>query len=193
MICSISPDTYLDGLLQDEAVKNAKIVAHSVCANLAPRFDAFRNPCGHDQFLKLAYALLVFVRNMEATSPGNEIPSASARAPLVSQAEREAEIQRLAGEIGRLISECDPETREELAHTADILLREEGLRPSFVTAGNKPIVDTQQRPLNPLAGGIALMLIGVAIALVLPFIGLALAACGALTTLWGIVISARRK
>jgi hypothetical protein len=47
--------------------------------------------------------------------------------------------------------------------------------------------------LNPLAGGIALMLIGAAVALLLPLVGLALAACGALTTLWGIVISARRK
>ena len=129
---------------------------------------------------------------MEQPQTGNEFYTAPARAP-VSQAEREAEIQRLAGEIGRLIRESDPETREELAHTADILLREEALRPNFVTAGNNPVVDAQQRPLNPLAGGIALMLIGAAVALLLPLVGLALAACGALTTLWGIVISARRK
>ena len=130
---------------------------------------------------------------MEPTTPGDQFSSAPAGAQLNSQAEREAEIQRLAGEIGRLIRDSDPETREDLAHTADILLREEALRPSFVTAGNKPIVNAQQRPLNPLSGGIALMLIGGAIALLLPFVGLALAACGALTTLWGIVISARRK
>ena len=130
---------------------------------------------------------------MAPTSPADEFSSIGARAQVGSQADREAEIQRLAGEIGRLIRDSDPETREELAHTADILLREEALRPSFVTAGNKPIVDAQQRPLNPLAGGIALILVGAAIALLLPFVGLALAVCGVLTTLWGIVISARKK
>jgi hypothetical protein len=179
MICSISPDTYLDALL--------KIPLS--CANLAP---VSRKRCWHGAIPQIGIPLAAIYENMEPTSPGDEFSSAPARAPLVSQAQREAEIQRLAGEIGRLIRDCDPETREELAHTADILLREEGLRPSFVTAGNKPIA-TQQRPLNPLAGGIALMLIGGAIALLLPLVGLALAACGALTTLWGIVISARRK
>ena len=130
---------------------------------------------------------------MDQRPTNNEAPSATPRTPVVSQAERETEIQRLAGEIGRLIRESDPETREELAHTADILMREEALRPNFVTAGNKPIANPQERPLNPLAAGIALMLIGGAIALLLPFVGLALAACGALSALWGIAISARRK
>ena len=130
---------------------------------------------------------------MASTSPADEFSATGTRAQIGSQAEREAEIQRLAGEIGRLIRDSDPETREDLAHTADVLLREEALRASFVTAGNKPIVDAQQRPLNPLAGGIALILVGAAIALLLPFVGLALAVCGVLTTLWGIVISARKK
>jgi hypothetical protein len=130
---------------------------------------------------------------MDQRPTDNDTSPASAAAPVVSQADREAEIQRLAGEIGRLIRDSDPETREELAHTADILLREEGLRPNFVTAGNKPIANPQERPLNPLAAGIALMLIGGAIALLLPFVGLALATCGALSALWGIAISARRK
>ena len=141
---------------------------------------------------ELAYPLLSLLP-MESNPGANDWSSTGARAQIGSQAEREAEIQRLAEEIGRLIRDSDPETREELAHTADVLLRQEALRPSFVTAGNKPIVDAQQRPLNPLAGGIALILVGAAIALFLPLIGLALAVCGALTTLWGIAISARKK
>ena len=41
------------------------------------------------------------------------------------QQKREEEIERLAREIGRLIREADPETREELKEAASALMREE--------------------------------------------------------------------
>lgn len=43
-----------------------------------------------------------------------------------SQPQREAEIERLAGKIRRLNQDSDPESREELAQSANSLLREQG-------------------------------------------------------------------
>ena len=111
----------------------------------------------------------------------------------ISPAQREAEIERLAGEIGRLIQASDPETREELAESANSLIREQGLRPGLASADEEVVADGRRRPLNPLAAGIGLMMVGAAVTLLLPFVGLTLAAFGVLATLWGIMISAMRK
>ena len=111
----------------------------------------------------------------------------------ISQAQRETEIERLAGEIGRLIQAADPDTREELAESANSLIREQGLRPGFARVEKKVIADARRRPLNPLAAGIGLIMVGAAVTLLLPFVGLTLAAFGVLAALWGIMISAMKK
>jgi len=97
-----------------------------------------------------------------------------------SQTQREAEIERLAGEIGRLIQASDIKTREELAEIANSLLREQGLRMDPAAVDNQIITDARRRPLNPLAAGIGLIMVGAAVTLVVPFVGLTLAACGVL-------------
>jgi hypothetical protein len=45
---------------------------------------------------------------------------------------------------------------------------------------NQIITDARRRPLNPLAAGIGLIMVGAAVTLVVPFVGLTLAACGVL-------------
>ncbi len=110
-----------------------------------------------------------------------------------SQTQREAEIERLAGEIGRLIQASDIKTREELAEIANSLLREQGLRMDPAAVDNQIITDARRRPLNPLAAGIGLIMVGAAVTLVVPFVGLTLAACGVLAAFWGVMISMLRK
>lgn len=109
------------------------------------------------------------------------------------QPQREAEIERLAGEIGRLIQASDPESREELAESANSLIREQGLRPGLASVDTEVVADARRRPLNPLAAGIGLIMVGAALTLLVPFVGLTLAACGVLAALWGVMISALKK
>ena len=125
--------------------------------------------------------------------PRDEDSRTKVGAQPILPAQREAEIERLAGEIGRLIQASDPEIREELAASANSLIREQGLRPGLAPADEEVVADGRRRPLNPLAAGIGLMVVGAAVTLLLPFVGLTLAAFGVLATLWGIMISAMRK
>ncbi len=130
---------------------------------------------------------------MEPSTSPDEILPTKVEAQLISQSLREAEIERLAGEIGRLIQDSDPESREELAQSANSLLREQGLRLNPASVNDEVVADARRRPLNPLAAGIGLIMVGAAITLLLPFVGLTLAACGVLAVLWGVMISALKK
>ncbi|MGZ8443449.1 MAG: hypothetical protein ACXWXZ_08620 [Candidatus Binatia bacterium] len=130
---------------------------------------------------------------MEPSTSPDEILPTKVEAPLISQSLREAEIERLAGEIGRLIQDSDPESREELAQSANSLLREQGLRLNPASVNDQVVADARRRPLNPLAAGIGLIMVGATITLLLPFVGLTLAACGVIAALWGVIISTLRK
>ncbi|MGZ8452223.1 MAG: hypothetical protein ACXW6K_10580 [Candidatus Binatia bacterium] len=130
---------------------------------------------------------------MEPSTSPDEILPTKVEAQLISQSLREAEIERLAGEIGRLIQDSDPESREELAQSANSLLREQGLRLNPASVNDQVVADARRRPLNPLAAGIGLIMVGAAITLLLPFVGLTLAACGVIAALWGVIISTLRK
>ena len=130
---------------------------------------------------------------MEPSTSPDEILRTKIEAQLISQSLREAEIERLAGEIGRLIQDSDPESREELAQSANALLRDQGLRLNPASVNDAVVADARRRPLNPLAAGIGLIMVGAAITLLLPFVGLTLAACGVLAVLWGVMISALKK
>ena len=91
-----------------------------------------------------------------------------------------------------MIHQSEPDAREDLAQAASALLREEGLRAGTDTASTEATglkVEARRRPLNPLAAGIGLLVVGAALALLLPFLGVVLAVCGALAILWGLVIS----
>jgi hypothetical protein len=130
---------------------------------------------------------------MEQLMPRDEDSQRKVGSQPDSQTQREAEIERLAGEIGRLIQASDIKTREELAEIANSLLREQGLRMDPAAVDNQIITDARRRPLNPLAAGIGLIMVGAAVTLVVPFVGLTLAACGVLAAFWGVMISMLRK
>lgn len=107
---------------------------------------------------------------------------------------REEEIEKLASEIGRLIHEADPDNREELAESANALLREEGLRAGTEPQANHPSdqLDARRNRINPLAAGIGLMIVGAGLTLLIPFLGIALAAIGAVAVIWGLILSWKR-
>jgi hypothetical protein len=130
---------------------------------------------------------------MEQSMPRDEDSQRKVGAQPDPQPQREAEIERLAGEIGRLIQASDPESREELAESANSLIREQGLRPGLASVDTEVVADARRRPLNPLAAGIGLIMVGAALTLLVPFVGLTLAACGVLAALWGVMISALKK
>ena len=112
----------------------------------------------------------------------------------LSEEAREREIERLATEIGRLIHQADAETREELAESATALLREEGLRAGTdqQAMGQTDQLDARRERINPLAAGIGLMVVGAGLTLLVPFLGIALAAIGAIAVIWGLVLSWKR-
>lgn len=108
---------------------------------------------------------------------------------LKSEREREEEIERWAAQTGRLIREADRDSRAELADAAAAILREEALSGAPLSAGAPAPQPGHQQPLNPLSAGIGLLLLGAALALLLPFLGLAISVIGALAVLWGLVIT----
>lgn len=110
----------------------------------------------------------------------------------VSERERERKIESLAGEIGHLIHSANPEAREDLAQAATAILREDGLRAGIEPLGKDP-TGVQHQPFNPLAAGIGLIVVGAALALLIPFIGIALGGFGAVAVIWGLILSWKRK
>lgn len=108
---------------------------------------------------------------------------------MISERERELKIENLAAEIGRLIHGSNPEAREDLARAATALLREDGLRATVPALGKDLLTDAGHRPFNPLAAGIGLTLVGAAMALMIPFLGIALGGFGAVAVIWGLILS----
>lgn len=128
--------------------------------------------------------------NMEDLS-SSPVTKLMATAESISERQRELKIESLAGEIGQLIHSANPEAREDLAQVATTLLREEGLRAGIEP--QDPLTDVQQRAFNPLASGIGLIVVGAALALLMPFLGLALGGFGAVAVIWGLILSWRRQ
>jgi hypothetical protein len=105
-----------------------------------------------------------------------------------AQQKREEEIERLAREAGRLISEADPETREELREAASAIMREEARE-----AEETKTEPEARRAMNPLAAGLGLLVIGTGLAFIVPFVGLSLVVIGIFAIVWGGAMSAFRK
>ncbi len=105
----------------------------------------------------------------------------------------EEQVEKLVGDIGRVIRDADPGRRAGLKELAETLLHEE-----IVSIPEQPQADAAEatavrRRANPLAAGILLGVFGMGLAIIVPFIGLTLGAIGLILVLWGGVISWSRK
>jgi hypothetical protein len=105
-----------------------------------------------------------------------------------TQKEKEEEIERLATETARLIRDAEPGTQQQLAEAASAIIREESQTPPQ-TAQPAAV----RRPMNPLAAGLGLLLVGGGLSFLTPFIGLALIGAGIIAVIWGLIISWARK
>ena len=104
--------------------------------------------------------------------------------------QREEEIERLAAQTGRLIREAEPASRAELAEAASAILREEALTGQGTDPPKEPV---RRRPVNPLAAGIGILMVGAGLTLLFPLVGIAVMACGAIAIVWGAIMSVTRK
>ena len=95
--------------------------------------------------------------------------------------DKEKEIERLAEETGRLIREADPEKQQELKEAASAMMREESSATSQAEASQR----RQRRPLNPLAFGLLLLIVGIGFLLLFPFVGVVLISLGLIGVIWG--------
>lgn len=102
----------------------------------------------------------------------------------------EAEVERLAERIGRLIRSVEPEKREDLKELAFSLVREEliqGEEPQPAASGSAPA------PMNPLGAGVLFFVSGAGLSFVFGPVGLALMAGGMLFIVWGAILSWMKK
>jgi len=102
----------------------------------------------------------------------------------------EAEVERLAERIGRLIRSVEPDKREDLKELAFSLVREELIRgeePRKEASGATPA------PMNPLGAGVLFFMLGAGLSFVFGPVGLALMVGGLFFIAWGAAISWFKK
>jgi hypothetical protein len=102
----------------------------------------------------------------------------------------EEQVEKLVGDIGRAIRNAEPGRRAGLKELAETLLHEEIASIPEQSQADTAEMSAVRKRANPLAAGILLGLFGLGLALIVPFIGLTLAAIGVILVLWGGVMSA---
>lgn len=110
--------------------------------------------------------------------------------PKLDHESAEAEVERLAERIGRLIRSLEPDKREEVKELAFSLVREELIR------GDEPQQDgsgSAPAPMNPLGAGVLFFVLGAGLSFVFGPVGLALMVGGVFFIVWGAVLSWIKK
>jgi hypothetical protein len=92
------------------------------------------------------------------------------------------DLERLVHEIGEVIEKARPEEREELRQMATDLMQEEMVQTQVPPAENNTAA---KRPLNLIALGAFVMIIGAGLSILMPPIGLLLVAAGLATLFLG--------
>ncbi len=92
------------------------------------------------------------------------------------------DLERLVHEIGEVIEKARPEEREELRQMATDLMQEEMVQTQVPPAENNTAA---KRPLNVIALGAFVMIIGAGLSILMPPIGLLLVAAGLATLFLG--------
>jgi hypothetical protein len=107
-----------------------------------------------------------------------------------SQPDLEQEIERLVRELGQLVRSADPEKQDQLKEFASTLVDQE-----FVPMEKSARVAEPQtrRPMNPLAAGLGLLILGAGLFFFIPAVGIILGIVGLIGIVWGAVTSVRKK
>jgi len=103
----------------------------------------------------------------------------------------EEQVERLITNISRVIQAAEPAKRAGLKELAETLLHEEI---STIYEESQPVETQPQRSrFNPLAPGVLLILLGLGLFVIIPFIGLTLGLIGLVLAIWGGTMSFFKK
>ena len=103
----------------------------------------------------------------------------------------EEQVERLVTDISRVIQAAEPAKRAGLKELAETLLHEEI---STIYEESQPVETQLQRShFNPLAPGVLLILLGLGLFVIVPFIGVTLGLIGLVLALWGAAMSFFKK
>ena len=103
----------------------------------------------------------------------------------------EEQVERLVVDIVRVIRAAEPDRRAGLKELAEDLLHEE--ISTIVDEPGAVEPQAQRSRVNPLAPGILLILLGLGMFVIVPFIGLTLGLIGLVLAIWGGTMSFFRK
>ena len=103
----------------------------------------------------------------------------------------EEQVERLVTDISRVIQAAEPAKRAGLKELAETLLHEEI---STISEESQAVESQPQRSrFNPLAPGVLLILLGLGMFVIVPFIGLTLGLIGLVLAIWGGTMSFFKK
>lgn len=102
----------------------------------------------------------------------------------------EQEIERLVRQLGQVIRSADSEKQEQLKEFASTLLDQEQVPVGTSERASQRAV---RRPMNPLAAGLGLLVLGVGLLFFIPPVGIMLGIVGLIGIAWGAVISFTKK
>jgi Flp pilus assembly protein TadB len=103
-----------------------------------------------------------------------------------TQENLETEVERLVREMGAVVQNADLNRREELKEFASALLDQE-LIP--METGERTTQRAMRRPMNPLAAGLGLCIVGVAFFFFIPPVAIILGIIGLTGIVWGVATS----
>ena len=107
-----------------------------------------------------------------------------------TQENPEMEVERLVRELGQVVQSADPERQDQLKELASTLLDQE-LIP--VEISERATQRALRRPMNPLAAGLGLCVLGVGLFFFIPSVGIILGFIGLAGIVWGATASLAKK
>lgn len=107
-----------------------------------------------------------------------------------NQENLETAVERLVRELGQVVQSADPERQDQLKELASALLDQE-LIP--MGTGERVTRRAVRRPMNPLAAGLGLCVLGVGLFFLIPPVGIILGIIGLAGIVWGAVTSLTKK
>ena len=102
----------------------------------------------------------------------------------------ETAVERQVRELGQIVQNADPERQHELKELASALLEQE-LTP--IGTSERTTRSAVRRPMNPLAAGLGLCVLGGGFFFFIPSVGIILGIIGLASIIWGASTSLNKK